>query len=87
MSAQATTPGRVNRRGIGDFVKGRAPIVGLTAYTAPIAGLLDPQQGTDLYSTRVATSARGASVEPVCSRCRSERGRATARAISICAAP
>ncbi len=42
MSAQATTPGRVNRRGIGDFVKGRAPIVGLTAYTAPIARLLDP---------------------------------------------
>jgi 3-methyl-2-oxobutanoate hydroxymethyltransferase len=42
MSAQATTPGRVKRRGIGDFVKGRAPIVGLTAYTAPIARLLDP---------------------------------------------
>ena len=42
MSAQATIPVRVNRRGIGDFVKGRAPIVGLTAYTAPIARLLDP---------------------------------------------
>ena len=34
--------GRVKRRGIGDFVKRGAPIVGLTAYTAPIAGLLDP---------------------------------------------
>jgi 3-methyl-2-oxobutanoate hydroxymethyltransferase len=33
---------RVKRRGIGDFVKGGAPIVGLTAYTAPIARLLDP---------------------------------------------
>jgi len=36
------TEGRVKRRGIGDFVKGGAPIVGLTAYTAPIAHLLDP---------------------------------------------
>ena len=35
-------PGRVRRRAIGDFVKGAAPIVGLTAYTAPVAGLLDP---------------------------------------------
>jgi hypothetical protein len=40
MSAQATTPGRVKRRGIDDFVKGGTPIVGLTAYTAPIARLL-----------------------------------------------
>jgi 3-methyl-2-oxobutanoate hydroxymethyltransferase len=30
------------RRGIGELVKGGAPIVGLTAYTAPIATLLDP---------------------------------------------
>src|SRR6202012_286943 len=42
MSAQSTGSGRVKRRGIGDFVKGGLPIVGLTAYTAPIAGLLDP---------------------------------------------
>jgi len=48
MSAQtegqgsANAAGRVARRGIGDFVKGGAPIVGLTAYTAPIARLLDP---------------------------------------------
>jgi 3-methyl-2-oxobutanoate hydroxymethyltransferase len=33
---------RTRRRTIGDFVKGGAPIVGLTAYTAPIAQLLDP---------------------------------------------
>jgi 3-methyl-2-oxobutanoate hydroxymethyltransferase len=32
----------VKRRGIGDLVKGADPIVGLTAYTAPIAQLLDP---------------------------------------------
>ena len=38
----SNAPGRVRRRGIGDFVKGAAPIVGLTAYTAPVAGLLDP---------------------------------------------
>jgi 3-methyl-2-oxobutanoate hydroxymethyltransferase len=42
MSAPATTSSRIKRRGIGDFVKGDAPIVGLTAYTAPIARLLDP---------------------------------------------
>ena len=48
MSAQtngqgsAKRRGRVKRRGIGDFVKGGVPIVGLTAYTAPIARLLDP---------------------------------------------
>ena len=30
------------RRGVGDLAKGGAPIVGLTAYTAPIANLLDP---------------------------------------------
>jgi 3-methyl-2-oxobutanoate hydroxymethyltransferase len=42
MSAPATTSSRINRRGIGDFVKGDAPIVGLTAYAAPIARLLDP---------------------------------------------
>ncbi len=40
MSAQ--TNNRRRRRGIGDFIKGSAPIVGLTAYTAPIARLLDP---------------------------------------------
>ncbi len=34
--------GRVRRRGIGTIVKRAAPIVGLTAYTAPIARLLDP---------------------------------------------
>lgn len=44
MSAQADkAAGRVRRRGLGDFVKGGAPIVGLTAYTAPIAQLLDPE--------------------------------------------
>src|SRR5919198_902033 len=41
MSGQAET--RKRRRGIGDFVKGGAPIVGLTAYTAPVARLLDPE--------------------------------------------
>ena len=40
MSAQ-TDKGK-RRRGVGDFVKGGAPIVGLSAYTAPIAHLLDP---------------------------------------------
>jgi 3-methyl-2-oxobutanoate hydroxymethyltransferase len=39
MSVQASKP---KRRGVGDLVKGGAPIVGLTAYTAPIAKLLDP---------------------------------------------
>jgi 3-methyl-2-oxobutanoate hydroxymethyltransferase len=38
----ANASGRVKRRGVGDFVKGGTPIVGLTAYTAPIARLLDP---------------------------------------------
>jgi 3-methyl-2-oxobutanoate hydroxymethyltransferase len=48
MSAQTNGQGSVNaagrakRRGIGAFVKGGVPIVGLTAYTAPIARLLDP---------------------------------------------
>jgi 3-methyl-2-oxobutanoate hydroxymethyltransferase len=42
MSAQANTPGRTKRRAIVDLVKGGPPIVGLTAYTAPIARLLDP---------------------------------------------
>jgi 3-methyl-2-oxobutanoate hydroxymethyltransferase len=39
MSVQSN---RAKRRGIGDLVKGGAPIVGLTAYTAPVAKLLDP---------------------------------------------
>lgn len=39
MSAQAN---RKKRRGVGDLVKGGPPIVGLTAYTAPVAQLLDP---------------------------------------------
>src|ERR1700730_17143795 len=39
MSAQAN---RTKRRSIGDLVKGGPPIVGLTAYTAPIAQILDP---------------------------------------------
>jgi 3-methyl-2-oxobutanoate hydroxymethyltransferase len=39
MSAQ---PDKPKRRSIGDLAKGGAPIVGLTAYTAPIAKLLDP---------------------------------------------
>ena len=30
------------RRGVKDIVKGRAPVVCLTAYTAPVARLLDP---------------------------------------------
>jgi 3-methyl-2-oxobutanoate hydroxymethyltransferase len=42
MSAQANIPAWAKRRGIADFVKGGTPIVGLTAYTAPIARLLDP---------------------------------------------
>jgi 3-methyl-2-oxobutanoate hydroxymethyltransferase len=42
MSAQTNASGRAKRRGIGDFKKGGPPIVGLTAYTAPIARLLDP---------------------------------------------
>jgi 3-methyl-2-oxobutanoate hydroxymethyltransferase len=42
MSAQSDRPSRAKRRGIGDLVKGGEPIVGLTAYTAPIAQLLDP---------------------------------------------
>jgi 3-methyl-2-oxobutanoate hydroxymethyltransferase len=40
-NAGSVEAGRVKRRGIGDFVKGGPPIVGLTAYTAPIARLLD----------------------------------------------
>src|SRR5690349_24691270 len=39
MSAPAM---EAKRRKIGDLVKGGPPIVGLTAYTAPVAGLLDP---------------------------------------------
>jgi 3-methyl-2-oxobutanoate hydroxymethyltransferase len=42
MSAQTSTRTRIKRRGIGELVKGGPPIVGLTAYTAPIARLLDP---------------------------------------------
>jgi 3-methyl-2-oxobutanoate hydroxymethyltransferase len=42
MSAQAGTAKEKRRRSAGGFVKGGAPIVGLTAYTAPIAQLLDP---------------------------------------------
>lgn len=43
MSAQTGKAGRTKRRSVGDFVKGGTPIVGLTAYTAPIARLLDPE--------------------------------------------
>jgi 3-methyl-2-oxobutanoate hydroxymethyltransferase len=42
MSAQTNSTARVRRRGIGTIAKRAAPIVGLTAYTAPIARLLDP---------------------------------------------
>src|SRR5512133_2761401 len=42
MSAQADEASQAKRRGVGNFVKGGPPIVGLTAYTAPIAQLLDP---------------------------------------------
>ena len=42
MSAQQNAPAKARRRGIGEFVKGGLPIVGLTAYTAPVARLLDP---------------------------------------------
>ncbi len=42
MSVQTPPPAEEKRRGIGALVKGGAPIVGLTAYTAPIARLLDP---------------------------------------------
>jgi 3-methyl-2-oxobutanoate hydroxymethyltransferase len=40
MSAQSDT---TKRRTIGDLKKGGEPIVGLTAYTAPMAQLLEPQ--------------------------------------------
>jgi len=39
MSTQSNRP---KRRGVSDLVKEGAPIVGLTAYTAPVAKLLDP---------------------------------------------
>jgi 3-methyl-2-oxobutanoate hydroxymethyltransferase len=42
MSAQANPAAKVKRRGIAVLAKGGTPIVGLTAYTAPIARLLDP---------------------------------------------
>lgn len=42
MSAQTKAPRRGKRRGIGELAKGGPPIVGLTAYTAPVAHLLDP---------------------------------------------
>jgi len=42
MSAQSDKAGRAKRRGVGDFVKGGPPIVGLTAYTARSPRLLDP---------------------------------------------
>src|SRR5215831_18745181 len=42
MSAPSDTTSRRKRRGIADLVKGGTPIVGLTAYTAHIATLLDP---------------------------------------------
>lgn len=42
MSAQANLTGRVKRRGIAALAKGGPPIVALTAYTAPVARLLDP---------------------------------------------
>jgi 3-methyl-2-oxobutanoate hydroxymethyltransferase len=42
MSAPSDTTSRTKRRGISDIAKGGTPIVGLTAYTAPIATLLDP---------------------------------------------
>lgn len=42
MSAQANATGRVKRRGIAALAKGGPPIVALTAYTAPVARLLDP---------------------------------------------
>ncbi|HTV46148.1 MAG TPA: 3-methyl-2-oxobutanoate hydroxymethyltransferase [Stellaceae bacterium] len=43
MSAQTDSSARTRRRAIGDLAKGaQQPIVGLTAYTAPIARLLDP---------------------------------------------
>jgi 3-methyl-2-oxobutanoate hydroxymethyltransferase len=38
----ANAPARIKRRGIGDLAKGGTPIVGLTAYTAPMARSLDP---------------------------------------------
>jgi 3-methyl-2-oxobutanoate hydroxymethyltransferase len=41
MSVQAPADTE-KRRGVGAFAKGGTPIVGLTAYTAPIARLLDP---------------------------------------------
>ncbi|HEY1261560.1 MAG TPA: 3-methyl-2-oxobutanoate hydroxymethyltransferase [Stellaceae bacterium] len=42
MSAQANPAAKMKRRGIAALAKGGTPIVGLTAYTAPIARLLDP---------------------------------------------
>ncbi|HEY3910352.1 MAG TPA: 3-methyl-2-oxobutanoate hydroxymethyltransferase [Stellaceae bacterium] len=41
-TAGANSPARGGRHGISDLIKGGPPIVGLTAYTAPIARLLDP---------------------------------------------
>jgi 3-methyl-2-oxobutanoate hydroxymethyltransferase len=38
----STQSDATKRRTIGDFIKGGEPIVGLTAYTAPMARLLDP---------------------------------------------
>jgi 3-methyl-2-oxobutanoate hydroxymethyltransferase len=37
-----STVNRAKRRGVSDLRKGGPPIVGLTAYTAPVARLLDP---------------------------------------------
>jgi 3-methyl-2-oxobutanoate hydroxymethyltransferase len=42
MSTQSSEPSRIKRRAIGDLAKGGPPIVGLTAYTAPVGRLLDP---------------------------------------------
>jgi 3-methyl-2-oxobutanoate hydroxymethyltransferase len=39
--SMSASPERTKRRSIDSLVKGGAPIVGLTAYTAPVAGLLD----------------------------------------------
>src|SRR5260370_10482170 len=88
MSAQEGTPGRVKRRGIGDFGKGGTPIVGLTAYTAPIARLLDPEVDFLLVGDSVGMVVYGfASTLPVTVEMMIAHGaavvRSTARALIV----
>jgi 3-methyl-2-oxobutanoate hydroxymethyltransferase len=71
------------RRGIGDFVKGGAPIVGLTAYTAPIATLLDPHVDFLLVGDSVGMVVYGfESTLPVTTEMMVAHGAAVVRATS-----